>query len=73
MGCMMSDSSSDDDVSDYEMLKRKVRGTKKRLVAVKADQIYQARKIYKMTKIIDDLKNIIDDLKAKVEARPPNN
>ncbi|CAO2042061.1 unnamed protein product [Urochloa humidicola] len=61
MGCMMSDSSSDDDVSDYEsrklqMLKRKVRGTKKRLVAVKADQIYQARKIYKMTKNIDDLK-----------------
>ncbi|CAM0146810.1 unnamed protein product [Urochloa decumbens] len=56
-----------------QMLKRKVRRTKKSIVALKSEQIYQARKIYKMSKIIDDLKKIIDDLKRKVEARLANN
>ncbi|CAL5058103.1 unnamed protein product [Urochloa decumbens] len=51
MGCGISDSSSDDDVSDYESRKLQ---------------------IYKMTKVIDDLKKIIDDLKRKVEARHAN-
>jgi hypothetical protein len=54
------------------MLKRKVHGTKKRMVAMKREQTYHAKKIYKMSKVIEDLKKIIDDLKRKVEARPAN-
>jgi hypothetical protein len=54
------------------MLKRKVRGSNKRIVAMKREQTYHARKIYKMSKVIEDLKKIIDDLKRKVEARPTN-
>lgn len=54
------------------MLKQKVRRTEKRIFAMKSDQMYQARQIHKMSKIIDDLKMIIDDLKRKVEARPAN-
>ncbi|TVU24506.1 hypothetical protein EJB05_26948, partial [Eragrostis curvula] len=53
-----------------ELLKQKIRRTKKRIVAMKSDQMYQARQIHKMSKIIDDLKMIIDDLKRKVETRP---
>jgi hypothetical protein len=53
------------------MLKRKVRGSKKRIVAMNREQTYHARKIYKMSKVIEDLKKIID-LKRKVEARPAN-
>ena len=54
------------------MLKQKVRRTKKRILDLKSDQIYQTRKIHEMSKTIDHLKMIIYDLKRKVEARPAN-
>ncbi|TVU13650.1 hypothetical protein EJB05_37070 [Eragrostis curvula] len=71
MGCCLSESSSDDDDSEYELLKKKIRRTKKRIVAMKSGQMYQARQIHKMSKIIDDLKMIIDDLKRKCSTSSP--
>jgi hypothetical protein len=52
------------------MLKRKVRAIKKKLAAMKNEQIYHARKIYKMCQTISDLKKTFADLKRMVEARP---
>jgi hypothetical protein len=52
------------------MLKRKARATKKKHAAMKNEQIYHARKIYKMSQTIVDLQKSIAVLKRSVEARP---
>jgi hypothetical protein len=52
------------------MLKRKARGTKKKLAAMKNEQIYHATQIYKMSQIIADLQKSIAVLRMRVEARP---
>jgi hypothetical protein len=52
------------------MLKRKAQATKKKLAAMKNEQIYHATQIYKMSETIADLKKIIADLRRMVEARP---
>jgi hypothetical protein len=52
------------------MLKRKARATKKKLAAMKNEQIYHARQIYKMSQTIADLQKSIGVLRRRVEARP---
>jgi hypothetical protein len=52
------------------MLKRKARVKKKKIAAMKNEQIYHARKIYKMSQTIADLKKTTTDLKRMVEVRP---
>jgi hypothetical protein len=52
------------------MLKRKARATKKKHAAMKNEQIYHARQIYKMSQTIVDLQKSIAVLKRSVEARP---
>jgi hypothetical protein len=53
-----------------QILKRKARAKKKKLAAMKNEQIYHARQIYKMPQTIADLQKSIVVLKRRVEARP---
>jgi hypothetical protein len=53
-----------------QILKRKAQAKKKKLAAMKNEQIYHARQIYKMPQTIADLQKSIVVLKRRVEARP---